>query len=122
MSQMPGPGLQGDYNVVSGQGQGGPQDAPHTMLHADANEKLPAFMRTNTRWNYALEYIDFWRAEKKTMILFVFFLIAAFVTLPYFAPGGFLMFALAARLKSLAYWNKFVYRTFGKNRTLVMVD
>ncbi len=120
---MVSPGVQEQYSTVTGQAKGGfEQDAPHTMLHADAKESLPPFLRTNTRWNYVLEYIDFWRAEKKTMIYFIFFLVGGFVTLPYFAPGGLLMFAMAGRLKSLAYWNRFVYNIFGANRTLVFTD
>ncbi|MFQ5406070.1 MAG: hypothetical protein ACE5DI_02860 [Candidatus Micrarchaeia archaeon] len=121
---MVSPGVQDQYSTVTGQAKGGfeDQDLPHTILHTDSNEKLPPFLRTNSRWNYLLEYIDFWKGEKKTILYFFFFLAAGFVTLPIFVPGGLLMFAMAARLKSMAYWNKFVYNVFGKNRTLIFVD
>ncbi len=93
-----------------------------SFTHVETNPDIPTFMRTNNRWDYFSEYADFWKNEKTNAIKFVFFLGAGIFTLPIFPPGGLLMIAMAARFKSLQFWNKFVYRDFGKTRTLIMID
>ena len=99
--------------------------AKHDMMSftgVQTNPTVPTFMRTNRRWDYVREYFDFWKGEKISTIQFVFWLAAGLFTLNVFPPGALLMIAMAARFKSLQYWNKFVYREFGLNRTLITID
>jgi len=110
-----------DIPKIKGPAKANPPDML-SFTSVETNPDIPTFMRTNNRWDYVKEYIDFWKNEKTAALQFVFFLGAGIFTLPLFPPGGLLMIAMAGRFKSLQYWNKFVYRDFGKYRTLIMID
>lgn len=86
------------------------------------NPNLPPFLRTNNRWSYMTEYVDFWRNEKICWIFFSIWMAAAIFTFMVFPPASLIMFALAARFRNMAWWNRFVYGMFGTNRTIMTVD
>ena len=94
-----------------------------TSAEMQVDSKLPPFLRTNNRYSYVQEYIQFWwRGEKIHWALFVFWLAAAIFTFTVFPLGSLLLFALAGRFRDMAYQYRFVANMFGVNRTIMVVD
>ena len=104
-----------------------PVEQDHTQETMSTTEMatshdLPPFLRTNNRISYFTEYVDFWEWEKTHMILFIFWMAAAVATFFVFPAGSLIMFALAARFRNMAWYDRFVYSMFGMNRTIMLVD
>jgi hypothetical protein len=93
-----------------------------TTAEMEVGHDIPPFLRTNNRWSYFTEYVDFWRWEKLHWVMFAFWIAAAIFTLMVFPPGSLLMFALAGRFRNMAWYDRFVYAMFGVNRTIMLVD
>lgn len=93
-----------------------------TFLPVESDPNLPPNMRMWKRLEYLEEYIHYWRWGIITRIIAVPLLIAGVLTLPVFAPGALVMFAVAARLLDLSWWYHFIVYSFGKSRTIVLVD
>ena len=97
-------------------------DRMSTFLQVETKPDLPPNMRMSTRWNYLEEYFGYWLYHKYTVVGAVALLVAGIATLGIFWPGALLMIGVAGRLADLAWWNNFIINTFGKSRTLVLVD
>ena len=82
----------------------------------------PPTMRQWSRTQYISEYVDFYLLGVKSKVKAVALLGLGIVTLPYFAPGALLMFALAGRFQDIGWMCNYINETFGKNRSIVTVD
>jgi hypothetical protein len=93
-----------------------------TFLPVESRPDLPPNMRMWTRWQYLDEYIHYWRWGLITKALAIVLLIVGVLMIPFFVPGALLTLAVSARLGSLSWMYNFIVWTFGKYRTLVLVD
>ena len=99
------------------------QDLPQrTFLPLHIKPGAPPFMKQHKRYEYLEEYVGYEKDRYKNTLKAVFCLGAGIMTLNAFAPGAFLMFAMAARYQDMAWWDGFITKTYGKYRSLVMVD
>ncbi|MFH1056534.1 MAG: hypothetical protein V1717_01920 [Candidatus Micrarchaeota archaeon] len=106
--------------TVSGQQAGGlPQ---RTFLPLYIKKNAPPFMKQHKRYDYIAEYVGYEKDRYKNTLKAVFCLAGGVLTLNAFAPGALLMFALAARFQDIAWMDGFINKTFGKYRSLVIVD
>ena len=114
-----------DHAAKHGASHGGPVPEPRTTVTTAGCEVRPDLhpvMRTNTRYGFVMEYLEFWRNEKIFWTLFVFWIAAAIFTFTVFPIGSLLMFALAARFRVMAGGARFISQTFGVQRTIMTVD
>jgi len=82
----------------------------------------PPTMRQWSRTQYISEYVDFYTLGIKSKVKGIALLALGVVTIPYFAPGALLMFALAARNQDVGWMCTYINESFGKNRSIVLVD
>ncbi len=93
-----------------------------TFLPLQIKPGAPPFMRQHKRYDYIAEYVGFEKDRYKNMVKALFCFGSGLLTIQAFPPGGLLMIALAARYQDMAWWDGFISRTFGKYRSLVLVD
>lgn len=97
--------------------------APHvSFMPMEVSRKLPPNLRQFTRWEYASEYVEWWKQGVTSKAQSVLFFGLGLLTLETFAPGALLMFALAARHQDLAWMYDFIAKKFGHSRTITLVD
>lgn len=82
----------------------------------------PPFMKQHKRYDYLSEYVGYEKDRYKNMAKAIFCFVFGILTLQAFPPGGLLMIALAARFQDIAWMDAFITRTFGKYRSIVLVD
>ncbi|MBI5229569.1 hypothetical protein HY991_05640 [Candidatus Micrarchaeota archaeon] len=93
-----------------------------TFLPVEVKPEVPPNMRMWTRLKYLEEYFGFWKYGKICKPLSVVLGALGVVALGVFPLGGLIMLAVSGRLYSLAWWYDFIIYTFGKSRTLVIID
>lgn len=93
-----------------------------TFVPVEARPEVPPNMRQWIRLKYLEEYFGYWKYGKLCKYLGVVLVVLGILTLSVFPIGGLVMFAVAGRMVSLAWWYNFIVYTFGKSRTLVLVD
>lgn len=93
-----------------------------SFLPIDIAPGTPPTMRQHTRWDYVKEYVDFYLLGVKSKVRTIVFFALGLLMINYFAPGAFLMFALAARAQDQAWWCNYINNTFGKYRSIVLID
>lgn len=93
-----------------------------SMIPVGITKSVPPFLRHWTRFEYLSEYVDFWTLGVKSKAKAVGYFALGLATINYFAPGALLMFALAARHQDIGWICNFINTTFGKNRSIVLVD
>ncbi len=93
-----------------------------SFMPMEVPRTLPPNLRQWTRWEYASEYVEWWRQGVTSKVQSVLFFGLGLLTLEAFPPGALLMFALSARHHDLAWMYDFIAKKFGYSRTLVMVD
>ena len=118
---MAGEGVEVTQQAAAGMpvGAGMPQ---RTLLPLHIKPGTPPFVKQHKRYDYLDEYVGYQKDRYKNTLKAVFCLGAGVLTLNAFAPGALLMFALAARYQDMAWWDGFITKTYGKYRSLVMVD
>ncbi len=89
-------------------------------LHIKPN--APPFVKQHKRYDYLAEYVGYEKDRYKNMAKAIFCFIFGILTLQAFPPGALLMIALAARFQDIAWMDGFITRTFGKYRSIVLVD
>jgi len=82
----------------------------------------PPFMRQHKRYDYLDEYVGFMKDGYKYTIKGIFYFGLGLITLPVVPAGGLLMIAMAARYQDMAWLDNFIIKTFGKQRSVVLVD
>ena len=82
----------------------------------------PPFIKQHKRYTYLDEYVGYEKDRYKNMVKAVFCFGFGILTLQAFPPGALLMIALAARFQDIAWMDGFITRTFGKYRSIVLVD
>ncbi len=93
-----------------------------SYLPMTVEKGTPPTMRMWSRTQYISEYVDFYTLGVKSKVKGIAMLALGVVTIPYFAPGALLMFALAARYQDVGWMCTFINESFGKNRSIVTVD
>ena len=86
------------------------------------NPKVKPFLRSSTRWDYAVEYIGWYVDQYRFAIMAMAAFAIGFWSLHYFAPVGLLLFAMAGRYMSLSRLDHFIWCGNGPNRSLVLID
>ncbi len=104
---------------IGGAAGGMPQ---RSFLPLQIKPGAPPFMRQHKRYDYLAEYVGFTKDGYKNTVKAVFCFAGGVATLTTFAPGALLMFALAARYQDIAWMDFFITKTFGKYRSLVLID
>lgn len=79
-------------------------------------------MRQATRWDYAKEYFGYYIDHYRFLLYTAILLIGGIMFLGFLAPVGLLMIMLGAKYKSMSWWDRFIYRDFGKNRSVVLMN
>ena len=110
------------YSDKDGEAYSEPGIPMKTAAYAEVDPGVRGNMRAATRWDYVSEYIGYWIDNKRQLLLCVIFAAIGVLLLGIFWPVGLLMIMMSGKYKNQAWWNKFVYGKFGKNRTLVLVD
>ncbi|MDP2717510.1 MAG: hypothetical protein Q8P02_02085 [Candidatus Micrarchaeota archaeon] len=99
------------------------QHAPHvSYLPMEAERTLPPNLRQFTRYEYAIEYVEWWKQGITSKVQTILFFGLGLLTLETFPPGALLMFILAGRHKDLAWMYDFIAKKFGMSRTITLVD
>ena len=93
-----------------------------TFLPLEIKPGTPAFLKQHKRYEYVEEYAGFEKDRYKNTFKALFCFTFGLLTLQAFAPGGLLMLALAARYQDIAWWDGFITKTYGKYRSLTLVD
>ncbi len=112
-----------EYQEHGHGGDEGHGHAPHvSYLPMEAERTLPPNLRQFTRWEYAIEYVEWWKQGITSKIQTILFFGLGLLTLETFPPGALLMFILAGRHKDLAWMYDFIAKKFGMSRTITLVD
>lgn len=109
---------------MGGSPKASPIDAS-TFVPVEVNDKVPAFFKMDNRWTYLKEYIyEFWMVGKKAQVLAVVYAVLGLLTIKAVPLGSLLLFALAGRYQSIAWWGNAVaaHPDFGGSRALVLVN
>jgi len=93
-----------------------------TMLPIDVKPGTPPTLRQHSRYDYFMEYVDFWTLGVKCKAKAVAFFVLGLLSINYFAPGALLLFALSAREQDIGWMCNFIIEKFGANRTIALVD
>jgi len=93
-----------------------------TFLPLYIKQGAPPFMKQHKRYDYLAEYVGYEKDRYKNTLKALFCFTFGILTLNAFPPGGLLMFALAARFQNIAWFDGFINKTFGKYRSIVLVD
>jgi len=93
-----------------------------TAVPLEIDPEVRANMRAATRWDYVSEYIGYWIDNKRFWVMAVLFVGAGVLLLDVFAPVALLMIAVGAKYRNMAWMDNFTYSTFGRNRSLVLLE
>lgn len=99
-----------------------PGQPQRTFLPLQIRPGAPPFVKQHKRYDYLAEYVGYEKDRYKNTLKAVFCFSFGILTLQAFPPGGLLMFALAARFQDIAWMDGFINKTFGKYRSVVLVD
>ena len=96
--------------------------AQRTFLPLYIKPGTPPFLKQHKRHEYLEEYVGFEKDRYRNTLKAVFCFVFGVLTLQAFTPGALLMIAMAARYQDLAWWATFIAKTYGRYRSLILVD
>ncbi|PIT85138.1 hypothetical protein COU36_04980 [Candidatus Micrarchaeota archaeon CG10_big_fil_rev_8_21_14_0_10_59_7] len=82
----------------------------------------PPFLKQQNRREYIDEYVGYYKDGAKFSIKAIALFGLGLATLEIFPPGALFMIALSARYQDIAWMDRFIYKTFGKYRSLTLID
>ncbi|NYZ75276.1 hypothetical protein H0O03_03370 [Candidatus Micrarchaeota archaeon] len=92
------------------------------MAYAKADPNVRANMRASTRWDYTCEYAGYFIDYYRFLLFAVALVAGGILLLGAFWPIGLLMIMLGAKYKNMSWWDDFIVRKFGKNRSVIQFN
>jgi len=92
------------------------------MMYAKADPGVRANMRASTRWDYLSEYVGYFIDYYRFLLFAILLAAVGLVMIGVLWPLGLLMIALAGKYKNMSWWDDFIVRKFGKNRTIIQFN
>ncbi|MEW5955516.1 MAG: hypothetical protein AB1626_03200 [Candidatus Micrarchaeota archaeon] len=92
------------------------------MTYARADRGVRANMRASTRWDYLCEYAGYYIDHYRFLLFAVILVAGGLLMLGVFWPVGLLMIALGAKYKNTSWWDDFIVRKFGRDRTIIQFN